>query len=359
MALLWVEGFEKFGTAGSSVSPATNEFWNIIAQKYGGTYADRYSVQTGRGGSGKCLRSLGTAEYLVTPDLNPTGDTLITGFAVKFRDFDNDNWIVDFRHPTGDGATVGYNQLTLKTNTSSGNNISVYRGGTLLASSSGLALEVDTWYYMEMKIKCNETIGTANVSVDGIPVISFSGDTQHRSISDRYSRVMFHCDKTEHMFYDDWYVCDGSGSKNNDFLGDCVVATIDVTSDVSGNWTPSTGADMYAVIDEATQGADYISDETSGNQALFETSNLTGNAAVGTVRGVMITCESQQFDNSKKYAKLITQNGSGGSIQDTGNFAPGNEVNPFANTHVMELNPDGDDWSTSFVNDLRIGVEVS
>ena len=357
MALLWVEGFEKFGAAGGSINPETDRYYNILSQKYVSRWGSDYTIQTGRNG-GKCLRSLSTAEHIVTPDLGSTGDTLITGFAIKFRDYDANNWIVDFRHPADDGATVGWNQLALKTaSVNSVNEVAVYRGVTLLDTSNGLALAVDTWYYLEMKVKCHDTNGTVNVCVDGVEVISFTGNTQHR-YNDQYSRVMFRCNQGDNLFYDDWYVCDGSGITNNNFLGDCTVCMIDVTSDASGNWTPSTGVDMYAVIDEAVQDSDYISDQTSGNQAVFETSNLSGNVTTGIVQGVMVTCEAQQFDNCHKYPKFITQNGAG-TIQDTGHFMPGGEDNPFAYTQIMELNPDGADWSISLVNDLRIGVEVS
>jgi len=91
---------------------------------------------------------------------------------------------------------------------------------------------------------------------------------------------------------------------------------------------------------------------------LPEGTNLSANAATGTIAGVMVCCDSQQTSRFAKYAKCITQNGSGGTIQDTGNFMPGN-TNPLCHTVIMEDDPDGNTWSASTVNDFRMGVEAS
>ena len=351
MALLWVDGFEKYGNAGATAAPSGVLDWKYLE--------DTYVGNIGVGRDGKCLLVDSTSEYLSTPDLNPQSTTLIFGFAFKLRDVDSDVRLCDLRHPSGDGETVGYSQFTFHvTSVNSANQIQVKRGNTVLATSTTVNVAADTWYYLEGKVECHDTTGTCNVKIDETEVISYSGDTKHRGNTDRYSRIAWNIDHADLLYVDDLYICDSSGSTNNDFLGDCQVATLSPTSDASGNWTPSTGVDLYAVIDEDTLSTDYLKDTTTGNQAIFETTNLTSCEAAGTVVGAMVCCDSQQTSRFNKYPKLITQNGSGGSIQDTGNFMPGN-TNPLCYSQIMETDPDGNTWTANTVNTFRVGVEVS
>jgi len=356
MALLWVDGFEKYGTVNAAINPST-----ILNWKYKAIASTLADMVPGRHG-GKALRIDSLSMYLETPDVGTGADTLICGFNFKLRDCDNGSWICDFRQPRSDGETIGYNQLTFKcVSVNSANQIRAIRGGTTLNTSTTVDLQTDTWYHFEAKVKCDNTNGTINVYLDGSEVLTFTGNTKHRNVGpDTFSRVLWNTGVADALTIDDLYIMDTSGSKNNDALQDDTtrVEALSPTSDVSGNWTASTGSDLYAMVDEDQQDANYIKDDTTGNRAIFEMTNLSANAASGNVNGVMISCDSQQTSRFTKYAKALTQNGSGGTVQHSGNFAPGN-TNPLCHTFIMEDDPDGNAWSAATVNSLRTGVEVS
>jgi hypothetical protein len=355
MALLWIDGFEKYGPTGSSSLPA-----DVLIWKYGGIFPEYVNIVAGRDG-GKCMRVDHTATYLQTPMLCLSSNTLIVGLAFNMVNLTNNQWIFDLRDATNYGETLNYNQFTLKIASVGTKELRLYRGNTVLATTSTLNLQPSTWYYVEMKVNAHNTTGTCNVRIaEGstatpVEVISFSGDTLHRS--DPYCRVQFHIVSSELLLIDDMYVCDDSGTTCNDFQGNCKVETLSPVADVETDWLVNTGSDLYAVIDEDRMDANYIYDYTSGNQATFETTNLSGNNT-NNIRGVMLCCDSHQTGNSVSYAKGLTQNGSGGTIQHTANYAPGADE-PLCWTHIMEENPDGDPWTESLVNDLRIGVELS
>lgn len=357
MSLLWIDGFEKYGPSGSAINPS-----DIIDWKYLGHYDERIDVVSGRTGNAIQLDDLST--YMCTPALDMRDSrTLICGFAFKIRDLDADLRIVDFRNANMFGETVGYGQLFLQVSGGgNGSEITLVRGNTDLTTSNTANLQTDTWYYLEMKVYCDSSSGTCNVRIDETEIISYSGNTQHRTglvVNNRYDRVMWHPTEIDVITIDDLYIANDSGNTVNDFLGDCTVATLTPNSDVSGNWSASTGNDLYACVDETAQGSDYISEDTSGNQALFELENMSGNAVTGTVRGVMLCCESRQSQQGMStYAKAITQNGSGGNVQTSGNFVPGTN-NPLNSSVMMEKDPDGNDWTMSTVNQLRVGVEAS
>lgn len=369
MALLWVEGFDKFGPSGANISPVWGapDYTDIVDIKYKSYYADIANVEAGRYG-GYALRLDSSSTIMMTPHLATKYPerTLMCGFAFKTPTLTSGQWVVDFRHPIEQGETVGWGQFTLKV-AGSGNNAGLYvnRGNTTLNSSvngSWTGMLEDTWYYIEMKVYCHETSGTVNVHVDGVEVLHFTGNTRHRYSQGctGYSAVLLHSRPSNiaHI-YDDMYIADGSGSGVTDLLGPCRVESIAPTSDVStGNWTPNSGVNLYDNINEQEMDADFIYTNEDSDRAMFETTNLSANISTGTVRGIMLNCESEQYQNSVQYAKAMTQNGSSGNVAHSGNFRPGRGW-AYSHGEIMELDPDGNAWTPSTVNQLRIGVEAT
>jgi len=134
MALLWIEGFEGIGTTtGSAPSPT-----NVLARKYS-VIANESSmrVQTGRL-AGYCLNLTGAGQW-VQPATLTTNATMVLGAAFKFTSV---NALVGFLN-FYDGATQGMNLYM-----AGGGEISVRRGTTVLATTSGLGLTVGAWYYI-------------------------------------------------------------------------------------------------------------------------------------------------------------------------------------------------------------------
>lgn len=352
MALLWVEGFEKYGETGNS--PGTVGAYNVMDTKYNADNIFNIDLVSGRYG-GVAIQFDSSSTYLNTPALDTNNQTLICGIAFKVTTFVSGIRVMDFRSAGNFGTSVSFRSLAL--NALSGGEMSVVREGSTLATSTTANLQDDTWYYVEMKVFAADSGGNVKVNLDGVEIINATGDTN--IVWDFYNSVLLRTATTDQTQFDDWYICDGAGSANNDFLGECRVETLTPNSDASGNWTANSGGDLYAMLDgSSVDTANFIHETVSGNQAIFDSNCLSANAATGTVQGLMVTCDSLQSDDFKKYAKMITQNGSGGSIQDSGLFMPGKSV-PIAHTQIMEEDPDGNSWSATTVNTFRMGVEVS
>ena len=357
MALLWVEGFEKFGDIGATVTPS-----NVSQSKYASQFDYLCYVDNGRY-SGSSLICGSTSFMYLTPELNPSR-TLIVGLNFKVNTIDDYSWVFDLRHPGNDGETIGYNQFTLRTvQTGNDYNLQLVRGGTGIATSAN-SFVTGTWYAIELEVYCDSTSGTAKLWVNGNLEIDFSGNTRHRTssgvVNDRYSKVMLRSHNIPSHSYDDLYVMDDTGNTNNAALNtNWRVECLSPVSDASGNWTPSTGNDAYACVDENERSSDYLSETASGNRVMFEMDNLTANGATGTIHGVVVNIESSKSSRYKKTAKVVTQNGSGGSIQDGRDVVSGlNNSKPVCTTNIMEADPDGNAWTASTVNSLRVGVEV-
>ncbi len=347
MALLWVEGFEKYGGAGSIPS---SHGYNVLDMKYATSNASSMDLVTGRYG-GLALQIADNLGRVATPHLGSSSPTLISGIAFKITAITSDASVLLFQGPGGGESTISLTVLASR-------EFRLRNMAVTLQDSTTANIQDDTWYYLELKVKAADSGGTAIVRLDGVEIINFTGDTNYKH--ERYSSVLLRpYTFSDTMQFDDWYVCDDTGSTNNDFLGDCKVEVLTPNSDASGNWTANSGGDLYAMVDAAALDAvDYIHDTVSGNQALFGSNCLSVDSSLGDVKGVMVTCDTQQSGRFNKYAKMVTQNGSGGAIQESGNFPPGT-ASPMNSTQIMEVDPDGAAWTPNTINTFRMGVEVS
>ena len=359
MALLWIEGFEKYGAAGDVVQPA-----NQSGKKYWSESDNTMNIVAGRY-SGQALRIDATAASLQTPDLSPQDKTLIVGFNFQLVTTNNAARLITLIMPGKNTTSVGWHSFALSVNNSTGNNeLDVVRGGTVIDTSTFNGLTANTWHSVEMKVYCDESSGTCNVYVDGAEVISYTGNTRYLTTDnaayDRYTQVLLRTHVVAAQLYDDLFVMDGTGSTNNDILGtsDFRVETLSPTADVSGNMTPSTGSTFWEIMDEDEADANVVYEDTTGNQILMETSNLTANSATGTVLGVQLVAETNKAARFNKHFKYISQNGTVGSIEEGDDVVPGYDGTGFASVSVMEDDPDGNSWTAATVNSLRIGLQV-
>ncbi len=234
MALLWIEGFEGFGTStGVAPSPV-----GIIERKYPNTYAvSSMTIETGT--YGKCLEIpedvLGSIR---TPDLT-TNNTLVIGCAIKWAALPSVT--PDETFSFYDGTTRGIN---LRVDTDG--KLSVYRSNTLLGTSTN-TINISTWYYVELKILTHNSAGTVDLKINGTSWLSLSSQDTQQGENAYHTAFQLGYSTTEIIQYDDIYVLDGSGSINNDFLGRRQVQAIRPNSaGDSTQWDPSAGANYAA-----------------------------------------------------------------------------------------------------------------
>jgi hypothetical protein len=170
----------------------------------------------------------------------------------------------------GSGATSVYFQLT--------------RNGTLIAGPT-VTYPIGTWHYLEFKGKIDPTVGVAALKVDQVTGLSFTGNT--RASSNSYAAtvyvnmIAYGGGSGPQMYIDDLYIADGSGTFNNDFIGQARVETLYPTGDgTTTQWTTSSGTTHYSLVNQQTPDNDssYVSDQTVGDVDLYTvTPSLTGN----------------------------------------------------------------------------------
>ena len=200
------------------------------------------------------------------------------------------------------------------------------------------------------------------VRLDGTTVLSASGvDTQHTgNATANIVTLLSNYLGTEAVgvfFLDDLYICDGQGAANADFLGDCRVDTVLPEADGGqADFSPSTGTDHYALVDEASPNddTDYVESSTLGHAERYGFAALP--ALTADVYGVQLNVQAKNPGvGSRSLAGLARA----GGVTATG--ADQALTSAYRNlTQVWEVAPDTEvAWTQAGVNGAEFGVQVT
>ena len=337
--LRWIEGFEGFGSlTGSSLD-------NELTKKYTEADVDG-SIEDGRGG-GKSLYCGGdnARDFSLTLD---NQQTWIIGFA--FYTATTPPGSVYFL-TLKDGGAGGSVQFQLKFYS---DGLRVYRGLTgLLEEKTGL-FSTNTWYYIELKVKIDNSTGTYEVKINGNTELSGSSVDTQDTANAYANNIRFSGTGIGHRF-DDIYICDATGSKNNNFLGEMKVEILFPDGDTAdADWTCSTGTDHYALVDEnpSNDDTDYVESETLNHIDLYTYEDISG---APDIWGIQINTQARITTVSDDLYFPIK---SGSTIYPgIAQTVSSDSFRTFV--RVEEDDPDtSTDWVVAGINAARFGVKV-
>jgi hypothetical protein len=291
---------------------------------------------------GRCL-SITNSLTISIPTIS--GNVGIVGVAAKSS----------LNQPVISLIDVTTEQVCLK-HTSDGR-LQLWRGYStaLLGESLPAFIAPDTYYYYELKVTIDGANGTVDVRVNNAPVPGLSGLTglnTRVTANDAWTGILL-----AGQYYCDLYVNDGSGGEDDDFWGDTRVDSHLATADGPTNeWAPSTGADHFAVVDEATpDSSDYLSTNTLDAIELFKVQDLLN--AGGTIRSVMLSVLHSKTDAGSCGIKTIVRPGS------TNHFGPEAYPSAGSNLYACDVLPRNPDtlalWSEAAFNASRFGFKKS
>jgi len=267
-------------------------------------------------------------------------------------------WIVGFAYRpvvSGDYDVVGFYdagtvQLTLYYNTD--RTLSVKRGSTVLGTSV-VALTLNAYQYVEFKATIHNSTGAYEVRLNSVNILSGSGADTQNTGNATANQLMANSPFNNYTF-DDMYLCDGTGSSNNDFLGDVKVTTLYPSG--AGNstqWTPSAGSNYQCVDESQANGdTDYVSSATATQRDTYAYGDLTGSP---TVHAVCLAMHARKDDAGARQIKPVVRHSStdydGTAISLATSYANHRQyydVNP--GTSVA--------WTASDVNGAEFGVKL-
>jgi len=274
--------------------------------------------------------------------------------------------IVGFRHK-GDlyHSSGTYSSLAFRVNGTTqcwfgmlrGGRIGFYRGSTLLFSSSR-CYELQAWSYFEFKVTFSLTVGTVDVKVDGVSVISETGvNTCYEGTNEYTDQFYIGNGTSEYVYFDDLYVCDATGLYNNDFLGDVKVDLLYPTSDGTyTDFTPSTGIDHFALVDDPQllSDTDHNESSTIGHKDNY---GMTTYSSGATIFGLQISAAVKNTDVGTMNVRTLLR--SGGTPADTeGSSVVLSQTMTGIQTTYDREPIDSVAWTTTNINNAEFGIKV-
>jgi len=315
---------------------------------------DKYDVYEGpanTGYTGRLAGNSGRPTYLTTPSLG-SASTWITGFGFN-RSSSTLHQYFDIYLGASRQFTIQFYSNGIGTDY----NIKLLRGATVLATGS-TSLAFGTWYYIELKVVIDPSAGSYELHINEVLEMSDTGVNTAESGS--ANADVFHLRNSFGQYIDDWYICDTSGSVNNDFLGDCQIEGIHPNgAGDKTQWAPSAGANYQCVDDpqNAYSTADYVYDDTAAQGDLYEFEDP--GAITGTIKGIAIVNFAALDSAGSRTVRNIFKTDGGGTEYDLpGSFTVAG-LDPAGFLLIQEENPDTSAaWTESDLSNGQFGLEV-
>jgi hypothetical protein len=290
MTLLWMDGFDHYGTSSNVdgygvYASATGTI--STTQKRTGSYS--WSMSN----SGSLRRVFPTVQSSVG-----------IGFAIYLTDLPQTSSYVMPLKIIGES---GNGQCFLTINNSgvlalwAGTGTGGASQGTKIAETASPVITTGSWAHIEIYFVPNGASSTAEVRLNLATVInetfqegSTSGGEQSSTTTAAMS--MAHGGVLGNVYIDDLFAWNAEGSFNNDFIGDKRVHTMMPTADTAtADWLKNSGSVGYDRINEIGPDGDtsYIYSSTSTNASQFAIANMPADtgaiAALQTYRGTRKT----------------------------------------------------------------------
>lgn len=251
-----------------------------------------------------------------------------------------------------DDLTSQLNVITI-----SGGEIRIRRANVTLETTSGLGLADQTWHYIELKAKIDNSTGTYEIKVDGQTVMSDTGVDTQGSANNVVNRLEILGNSTQDTQYDDIYFLDVSGSDNTTFLGEVRIET--VFPDALGNendFTASPAVDQHLNVDDGVTPDDdttYNHSATATDRELYGFAALQGN--VGTVFAVNAIMLVRKEEAGFREVRVIARS----NVTEVEGSNEALAIDYVYKNHIYENDPNGGiDWTETSVNAAQFGLDL-
>lgn len=359
MTIEFIEGFEGFrNDSNANLRTDLSRAWTTDS-------LSSIETATGSDGSGRAIK-LNTAGGLMF-EFDSGQTEVIVGFAWRWVTFPNVSVnIMSVTSPDISPTPYFRRDVRLRLVGTGGTAIDyqVIRGagaGTSLGTA-GLSLNVNTWYYVEIRI-LKDTDGTDGevtvrhkaMSDTGEPsaVITLTGQDTTESEGNDYDSVRIEHDGSfRDIDIDNLYIDLGTGFTDSSFSGEQLIKLVRPDgAGVDADFTPSAGSN-FENVDEADVDDDTTHNETSSaaDRDLFTYDNPSDGLPVSAVQVTSIAREV----TSSVPTHSVVRSGAGTEV-DGANWGLGAS---YAGYHQCEATePGGAAWTDSKISDAQFGYE--
>lgn len=300
------------------------------------------------GGNGLRVNDVATGYLRKTLNAQPTW---ICGFGVIPTAFPSTNT------PIFQLLDQGANQIELR----------VYSDGTLALTRNGaplsgglstFALQIGAWYFIEVKVTIANAIlaGTCQVRVNNTLVIDVVAGQDTQDTANVSANSIQFAGTVPNTTFDDFYICDGTGLINIDFLGDSRI--YEMLPNGAGDQTDFgvVGAvNNWAAVDEIPPDNDatYVFSQTPGQRDLYNLQDLV--IAGATISGIQTVLDARRDDCGPRTIAASIK--TGGTVYDGVAVSPASSWLMF--TETREVNPfTALAWTPADLLALQAGVKL-
>ena len=363
MALIYTEGFDYYyGT-----SPTDNATGLHLGKRYSlfstsSTVTSSYlTIQPGFENRGGCLRSstTNTSINAMTYDIatyHPSPMTQLC-FGMYYQCSNTTASVIRFQNT---GSTQSYIELIV--NASS--NLSIIStsdtvNSSIVGNASAVTFPINTWMHVEVMINISGASAAVQVYQDNalvinLPTLSWygSGNGVFGIEQIFYGKSTYARYNNRQQQFDHIYMTTGER------LGPTEIRPLLPSSDVQKEWTPSTGTDNYAMVNEATNPG-MITQVSAPNSGVKDYYNVTGLSLKDqgcTIPGIQpyMFARSTVGNNEKIQTNIKTGSTESGS---TLSMSPFGSNTVLYRRSIISSNPDtSSPWTYSDLSSTQLGI---
>ena len=376
MGIIFVDGMDTYAD-GYDMGP----MWKHISSNIDA--GDLTQQSTAGPFGGNCMRSIMTssdeyANFIFPGGARTYGDKIGLAFWVQlssnipggpslFDVFKITDSLTYLNSSTS--RAIGATMATLTVLPDSGD-LRLYSGDNVLATASSTLFCDDSWYHIELNYLVDNSVGTYDVYVNGVSVLSATGvDTNDSASSNGFLGCGFGDGvfSTDYIFYDDIIVWDeADDGRDNDLttfpLGMHRIETIHPNGAGSNtDWTASAGTNWEAVNNNPPSSTDYVSATSSGDRDTYDFGTITTTGS-GAIVAVACNAQFRHSDPTVSYADGVIVS-SGSTVTNSlpqGSFPQSTESTAGHGAQwIWPADPSSTvAWTTAGIDDLELGFEL-
>jgi len=229
-----------------------------------------------------------------------------------------------------------------------------YRSTTLVATGS-IPVARDVWSLIEVYVLIDDTVGRIITKVDGITDIDFTGDTRNGT-STTADNIGYGGNAAE---FDDLALNSTAGGSDNSWIGDGhVIALFPNAAGDSSQWTPSSGATNYLMVDETPADNDTTYVYTSGinNKDLYHVANAVLSGT--TIHRVWVEARARDTVAISGAIRLMIKENATES-ESTDLYVLNNYTTRLVGSEYATKPSNSQPWTDTDINDLQIGQKLT
>lgn len=341
MALKWVEGWESY-----------SNLINFIGFRYASFLDSGTSTFVAGRAIGNALNFQGST--ITTPNLGNVNEyTVGFAFQSQLSAVNTEMLLLEMRDGVNAQVSLSFNPFT--------NVFSVWRGnlGGVLLGQGTFAITPGYWYYIELRVFVDPAVGIAQMKVNTVLDVNYSGNTR-TTLNSQINAVAwdgpFLAGLGGSYLLDDIYILDSTGSLNNTFLGDMKVEPVTVIdSGFHNDWGVNVpGTPGFQAVQVLNDGL-YISSNTPGQEDSFECSSL--NFITSNIAGVSAVYWCRNTDSTVHAIQSLVRV----SVTDyLGTVIPITNTAFKAYQQIWETDPSTSaPWAVSAVGAAQYGVNLN